>query len=44
MLWIMDLIPDSWLEVSLHLEGTATDQLDQSFPLFSLVPEQMLSW
>jgi hypothetical protein len=31
-------------EVSLHLEGPATGQLDQGFPWFSLVPEQMLSW
>jgi hypothetical protein len=38
------LMPDCWLEVSLHPEGPATGQLDQDFPLFSLVPEQMLSW
>jgi hypothetical protein len=28
----------------LHSEGPATVQLDQGFPWFSLVPEQMLSW
>jgi hypothetical protein len=28
----------------LHSEGPATGQLDQGFPWFSLVPEQMLSW
>jgi hypothetical protein len=29
----------------LHSEGLATaGQLDQGFPWFSLVPEQMLSW
>jgi hypothetical protein len=27
-----------------HPEGPATGQLDQGFPWFSLVPEQMLSW
>jgi hypothetical protein len=26
------LMPDYWLEVSLHPEGTATGQLDQGFP------------
>jgi hypothetical protein len=35
---------DCWLEASLHPEGPATGQLDQAFPWFSLVPEQMLSW
>jgi hypothetical protein len=35
---------DYWLEVSLHPEGPATDQLDQGFPWFTLVPEQMLNW
>jgi hypothetical protein len=44
MLGFVDLILDCWLEVSLHLEGPATGQLDQGFPWFSLVPEQMLSW
>jgi hypothetical protein len=29
---------------SLHPEGPATGQFDQSFPWFSLVPEQILSW
>jgi hypothetical protein len=43
MLGLADLIPDCWLEVSLHPEGPATGQLDQGFPWFSLVPEQMLS-
>jgi hypothetical protein len=38
------LMPDCWLEVSLHQEGPATGLLDQGFPWFSLVPEQMLSW
>jgi hypothetical protein len=37
-------VPDCWLEVSLHPEDPATGQLDQGFPSFSLVPEQMLSW
>jgi hypothetical protein len=37
-------VPDCWLEVSLHPESPATDQLDQGFPWFSMVPEQMLSW
>jgi hypothetical protein len=37
-------MPHCWLEVSLHPEGPATGQLDQGFPWFSLVPEQMLSW
>jgi hypothetical protein len=44
MLGFTDLKPDSWLEVSLHPEGPATGQLNQGFPWFSLVPEQMLSW
>jgi hypothetical protein len=38
------LMPDCWLKVSLHPEGPATGQLDQGFPWFPLVPEQMLSW
>jgi hypothetical protein len=44
MLGFTDLMPDCWLEVSLHPEGPATGQLDQGFPWFSLVLEQMLSW
>jgi hypothetical protein len=36
------LMPDCWLEVSLHTERPATGQLDQNFPRFSFVPEQML--
>jgi hypothetical protein len=28
----------------LHPEGPATSLLDQGFPWYSLVPEQMLSW
>jgi hypothetical protein len=28
----------------LHPEGPANGKLDQGFPWFSLVPEQMLSW
>jgi hypothetical protein len=35
---------DCWLEDKLHPEGPATCELDQGFPWFSLVPEQMLSW
>jgi hypothetical protein len=38
------LMLDCWLEVSLHPEGPETGQIDQGFPWFSLVPEQMLSW
>jgi hypothetical protein len=37
-------MPDYWLEASLHPEGPVTDQLNQGFPWFSLVPEQTLSW
>jgi hypothetical protein len=33
-----------WLEISLHPEGPASGQLDQGFPWFSLVSEQMVSW
>jgi hypothetical protein len=29
---------------SLHYEGPASGQLDQGFPWFSSIPEQMLSW
>jgi hypothetical protein len=39
-----DLMLDCWLVVSLHPEGPVTGQLDQEFPWFSLVPEQMLCW
>jgi hypothetical protein len=38
------LMPDCWLEVSLHSEGPATDQFDQGFPWFSSILEQMLRW
>jgi hypothetical protein len=31
MLGLAYLMPDCWLEVSLHREGPATGQLDQSF-------------
>jgi hypothetical protein len=44
MLGFADLKPGCWLEVSLHPEGPATGQLDQGFPSFSLVPDQILSW
>jgi hypothetical protein len=44
MLELEDLMPGCYLEVSLHLEGPAIGQLDQGFPWFPLVPEQMLSW
>jgi hypothetical protein len=44
MLGLAYLMPDCRLEASLHQEGPATGQLDQGFPWFSLVPEQMLSW
>jgi hypothetical protein len=44
MLGLAYLMPDCWLEVSLHPKGPATGQLDQGFPWFSLVPEQMMSW
>jgi hypothetical protein len=37
-------VPVCWLEVSLNPGGPAAGQLDQGFPWFSLVPEQMLSW
>jgi hypothetical protein len=39
MLGLADLMPDYWLEVSLHLEGPATSQHDQGFQWFSLIPE-----
>jgi hypothetical protein len=44
MLGLVYLMPDCWLEVILHPEGPATGRLDQGFPWFSLVPEQMLVW
>jgi hypothetical protein len=44
MLGLACSVPDGWLEVSLYPEGPANDQLDQGFPWFSLVPEQMRSW
>jgi hypothetical protein len=44
MLGLAYLMPDCWLEVSLHPEGPATGQLDQGFPWFSLATEQILSW
>jgi hypothetical protein len=43
MLGLAYLMPDCSLEVSLQLEGPATGQLDQGFPYFSFVPEQILS-
>jgi hypothetical protein len=44
MLGLAYLMPDCSLEVSLHPEGPVTGQLDQGFPSFSLVPEQMWKW
>jgi hypothetical protein len=44
MLGFVYLMLDCWLEVSLHPEGHATGQLNQVFPWFSSVLEQMLSW
>jgi hypothetical protein len=41
MLGLAYLMPDCWLEVSLHPEGPATAQLDQGFPW---PQEQILSW
>jgi hypothetical protein len=41
MLGLADLMPDCWLEVSLHPEGPNDRPTDQGF---SLVPEQMQSW
>jgi hypothetical protein len=35
---------DCCIEVSLHPEGLATGQLDQGFPWFSLVQEQIMRW
>jgi hypothetical protein len=32
MLVLVDLMPDCWLEVSLHPEGCVAGQLDQGFP------------
>jgi hypothetical protein len=34
-------MPNCWLQVSLHLEGPATGQLDQGFPWFSSILEQV---
>jgi hypothetical protein len=34
MLGLTYLMPDCWLEVSLHLEGPATGQFDQGFLVF----------
>jgi hypothetical protein len=44
MLELAYLMPDCWLEVSLHPEGPVTGQLDQGFLRFSSVPEQMRSF
>jgi hypothetical protein len=44
MLGLAYLIPDCWLEVTLHPEGPATSQLDQDFPWFSLVSDHVLCW
>jgi hypothetical protein len=38
MLGFADLMLDCWLAVSMQPEGPATDQLDQGFPWFSLIP------
>jgi hypothetical protein len=37
-------MPDYWLDISRHPESPASGQIDQSFPWFSSVLEQMLSW
>jgi hypothetical protein len=34
-------MPDYWLEASLHPVGPASGQLDEVFPWFSFVPEQI---
>jgi hypothetical protein len=44
MLGFAYLMPDCWLEVSLHPEGPATGQFDQGFPWISSILKQMLSW
>jgi hypothetical protein len=44
MLRFAYLMPDCWLEVSLHPEGPTTGQPDQGSPWFSSILEQMLSW
>jgi hypothetical protein len=41
MLGLTDLMPCCWLEISLHPEGPATGKLDEGFPWFSLLPEQI---
>jgi hypothetical protein len=41
MLGFADLMLDC---CQLHSEGPVTGQLDQGFPWFSLVHEQMLNW
>jgi hypothetical protein len=42
MLGLAYLMPDFWLEVSLHPEDPTTAQTDQGFPWFSSVLEHTL--
>jgi hypothetical protein len=44
MLGLAYLMPDCWLEVSLHTKGPPTGQHDHGFSWFSLVREKLLSY